>query len=430
MGIIAHKAINSDTAIEDIDPRLDSIRSWWIGAAALVVITIAFGAPYVSVVALKKIAVELGGGARSAPALAYALSSAGAAVGGLAFGWLADRVGILWPLIVGTVMLCAGSVLSGLGGELSFFIGHGVMIGLFEIAAVYSPLVTYVSKWFYRHRGVALSLVASGQQVAGAVWPPVFGVAIDRVGWHMTLFGFGIVSLIVISPMIWFLRHPAPPAEHIGRPGSVPLLQDEIFHNVFFNVMCAASVCCCMAMAMPIGHLVALCGDLGYSQAHGANMLSLLLGCGFVSRLLWGRLANSIGGLQVIFLGVICQAATFSLFLFTVNLTSLYVVSAAFGLGFGGIIPGYVLAVRELCPANQAGWRIATILFFSLTGMAIGGWLSGYMFDLTLDYRNSFTLGIAFNAVAIFLIGGLVFWRHMMFAAREPGSHKTRVFGR
>jgi MFS family permease len=399
-------------------PLIDSARSWSIGISSLVVVTIAFGAPYVSVVALKQIAVDVGSGARSAPALANALSLTGAAVGGLLFGWLSDRTGILLPLIFGGIMLGCGSVLSGMGSEWPLYIGHGLMIGLLGIGAIYSPLITYVSRWFYRRRGLALSLVASGQQVAGAVWPPIFGVAIDLVGWRGTLYGFGIFTVAAVAPMIWLLRHPAPEGELASSQGA-QVSASQLPYDTFFYTMCLASVFCCVAMAMPMGHLVAFCGDLGFSLTQGANMLALLLGCGFVSRLLWGRLSDSIGGLPTIFLGVVCQAAALSLFLVSVNLATLYAVSAIFGFGFGGIIPGYVLTVRELCPGDEAGWRIATILFFSLMGMAFGGWLAGYVFDLTLDYRNSFALGVVFNIFAIFLIGSLLYWKYMRMSVQK-----------
>jgi len=389
------------------DSRFDSVHAWVIATAALGVITVAFGAPYISVVALKEIAVDIGGGARSAPALAYALSSVGAAVGGLLFGWLTDRIGILYPLIFGSLMLVAGTALSGLGTEWSLYVGHGLMIGLLGSAALYSPVVTYVSRWFFRRRGLALSLVASGQQVSGAVWPPVFSAVIDRVGWQATFLYFALLSFALLVPMLALLRHPPPSAEVITAHGQLLPMREDPLHNYFFFVICAASVCCCVAMAMPMGHLVAFCGDLGYSQTQGANMLALLLGCGFISRLLWGRLSDLIGGINTALLSLICQALVLSLFLATQDLTHLYLVSAAFGLGFGGIIPSYVLAVREICPAREAGRRISTLLFFSLTGMALGGWLAGVIFDLTLDYRISFAAGIGFNAVAILLIGGL-----------------------
>lgn len=401
--------------------RLDSARSWRVAIAALVVVTIAFGGPYVCVVALTQVAADMGG-ARSVPALAYALSSAGAGVGGLLFAKWSDRKGLAWPLIIGSVMLGIGSALSASGTEWSLYAGHATL-GLLGIGAVYSPLITYVSKWFDKRRGLALSLVASGQQVAGAIWPLIFEVLIYREGWKWTLFYFGVFSAIAIPPFIFLLRGEVPvQPQEVEDDDQMVSSRGIVSSNFAFGVMCAATVCCCVAMAMPMGHLVAFCGDRGYSLAHGANMLALLLACGFVSRLLWGGLSDWIGGLETILLGAICQAMTLALFLFTYDLALLYLVSAIFGLGFGGIIPAYVLAVRQIYPSDEAGWRIATILFFSLSGMAFGGWLSGYIFDLTLSYQVAWGTGVAFNIVALFLIGGLILWRSEASVLRRLNS--------
>lgn len=391
--------------------RVDSFRSWVVANAALFVVTIAFGAPYITVVALTQIADDIGGGARSVPALAFSLSSIGAGAGGLFFGWWAERVGILKPFILGTIFLIVGTALSGYGTKSSLYLGFG-LLGLLGIGALYAPLVAYVSKWFERRRGLALSWIASGQQVAGALWPPIFERLINLFGWKTSLYYFAIFTGLVLPPLFLLLRGEAPEAS----PRTMATVQSgasetSASYNAAFTIMCIAIVCCCIAMAMPMGHLVAFCGDRGYSLADGTTMLAVLLGCAFLSRLLWGWLSDLIGGLATVWTSAACQAASLALFLPTYDLTKLYFVSIAFGLGFGGIIPAYILAVREICPANEAGWRIATLLFFSMLGMAIGGWLAGYIFDITLDYQIAFGVGVAFNLITLILIGILIGWR-------------------
>jgi MFS family permease len=387
---------------------LDSKRSWTVAFTALGIISLGFGTPYVSVVALTQLASEIGNGARAAPALANALATLGAATGGIAFGWLSDRIGIFWPLVLGAIAIGLGCALSSIGGEWAIYIGHGLLIGFFGIGAIYAPLVTMVSRWFDRRRGTALSLVASGQQVAGAVWPPLFGITIDRFGWRPTILWFGILNTVLILALARTLWDGPPIVESEDRTGGHIDRLEGANANLFLAILCAAIVGCCVAMSMPMSHLVAYCGDLSLGTGRGTEMLALLLGSAFFSRILWGRLSDEIGGLKTVLIGTICQAFLLAAFIFISSLYGLFIISAAFGFGFGGIIPSYILAVRELFPSKEAGSRIAILLFFSLAGMALGSWLGGYIFDRTLDYRWAFTVGVAFNVMTIALVIGLL----------------------
>lgn len=389
---------------------MDSTRSWIVAAAALTLITVGFGAPFVSVVALTQIAFDIGDGARVVPATAYALSSAGTGLGGVLFAQFADRRGLLVPLLLGGSMMAIGCAIASTHNVWFFYLGH-LLLGIFGIGAVYSPLVTYVSRWFVERRGLALSLVASGPQAAGAIWPPIFEPVIASIGWSATLFWFALFSLIIVFPLIPLLRQSPPLAYDQEDQRARRRFVSVIPANVVFVILCIAIIFCCIPMAMPMGHLVAFCSDRGLPAGHGVNMLALLLLSGFISRLLWGRLSDAIGGLETVFLSALCQAFTLALFLISYDLAALYVVSVAFGLGFGGIIPAYVLAVREIFPTREAGWRIATLLFASLIGMAGGAWLSGYTFDLTLSYDFGWSLGVAFNAIMLLMIGGLLIGR-------------------
>ena len=282
--------------------RTDSIEtgtSWLVAVLATAIITITFGAPYVSVVALKPIALELGS-ARSVPSLASALAFLGTGAGGIFMGWWADRVGVRVTVLIGAVMVGSGAMVASIGGALPLLVGHGLLIGLLGNSGIFAPLTTYISRWFDRNRGSALSLVTTGQSVAGALWPPLFAIAIERFGWHRTLLWYGVLTVAAVVPMA-FLLHRAPPPPPAGggggeRPGDATVL--GLPANLALALLCAAIVCCCVAMAMPIGHLVAFCSDLGYQPARGSEMLSLLLGSAFLSRLFWGRLSDRIGGLR------------------------------------------------------------------------------------------------------------------------------------
>jgi MFS family permease len=385
--------------------------SWMVAVVSTVIITITFGAPYVAVMALKPIAAELGV-PRSVPALTNSLAYLGTGAGGIFMGWWADRVGVKWTVPIGAVMVGGGAMLASVGGVWPLLLGHGVMIGLLGNAGVFAPLTSYVSYWFDRRRGVALSLVATGQMTAGAIWPLVFQRTIDAVGWRSTLFWYGVFTIASVLPLSLLLRRdiPVPPADADRaqpQPGAAVL---GLSPNLVMAILSLAVICCCVTMAMPMGHLVAFCSDMGFAPARGAEMLSLLLGSAFVGRMAWGRLSDRIGGLRTILLSSACQAVGLALYLVIDDLVGLYVLSAAFGLGFGGIVPSYVLALRELFPVSQAGWRIALLMFFSLAGMAFGGWLAGAIYDWASYYRPAFAAGVAFNLVNLLLIGGLV-WR-------------------
>jgi MFS family permease len=388
---------------------VETRQSWRVATASLLLIFIGFGTNYVTIVALKPIAADLGA-ARSVPALAYSLAYFGTGIGGVALGWWADRVGVLWPALLGSLMVGAGAVVSSLGGEALLYLGHGLMIGVLGNAGIFPPLMANISRWFDRRRGTALALVASGQQIAGALWPPIFRWAVDAHGWRATMFWYGVFALATMAPLCLFLRR-RPPAE-VKAPGiAAPRRGDAVLGlraNLALALLALAIVACCIAMAMPMAHLVAFCSDLGFLPARGAEMLSLLLAAAFVSRFFWGRLSDRIGGLETVLIGSAAQAAALALFLVVDGLFGLYLVAAAFGLAFGGIIPSYALAVREHFAASEAGWRIATVLLFGLSGMAIGGWLGGFVYDLAASDEPAFLAGLLANLANLAVIAALV----------------------
>jgi MFS family permease len=180
--------------------------------------------------------------------------------------------------------------------------------------------------------------------------------------------------------------------------------------------MCGAAVLCCVPMAMPQSHLVAFCSDLGIARSLGALMLSVLLGTAFISRLIWGAISDRIGGLATVLIGSAWQCVAMIAFLLTQDTAGLFTVSAAFGFGFSGIIPAYVLALRELFPASEASWRIPTVLLFSGVGMAAGGWLAGLLYDHFGYYAPAFSFGIGANILNVLVVGTLVGRRRLRTA--------------
>jgi MFS family permease len=349
---------------------------------------------------------------------ASALAWLGSGVGGILMGRIAEKVGTRWTVIFGSLMIAVGLAISTLGPPWPLWIGHGIFIGLIGLGGINAPMYIYVSRWFDRRRGSALALISSGSYLAGAMWPPMFERAIANFGWRETMLWYALAEVVVIIPLavIYFCAPPElilPAAPHDSAAGKARVLGWP--PNLVFGVICAAAVLCCVPMAMPQGHLVAFCSDLGISRSAGALMLSVLLGTAFLSRQIWGAISDRIGGLATVLIGSAWQSASMTAFLLTQNEVGLFTVAAAFGLGFSGIIPAYVLALRELFPASEASWRIPTLLLFSGAGMALGGWLAGLLYDHFAYYAPAFATGVGANILNLLLIGILVARQRLRF---------------
>jgi MFS family permease len=401
-------------------------KSWFVASLSLVAVAFSFGALWISVIALKPIAAEAGG-VRSVPALATALAWFGSGIGGIAMGWLADRYGVRWSVMIGSVMIAVGLTISSFGQTWQLYLGHGLFIGLLGNAGLNAPLYVYVSRWFDRRRGSALALIASGQYISGAIWPTIFDHTIAAYGWRETMLVFGLAEMLVILPIaIFVLKRPpeviAPPVASTQATRPTVLGWPP---NLVFAMLALAAFCCCMPMSMPQSHLVALCSDLGIKPTHGAAMLSLLLGTAFLSRQMWGWIADRIGGLSTLLIGSIWQFLSILALTFTQDEIGLFTVSAIFGLGFSGLVPAYVLVARELFPAREAGWRVPILLCFTGFGMASGGWFAGVLYDHFGYYAPAFAAGLIFNAMNLALIATLVIQRGGWFG----GSRAVAAYG-
>jgi MFS family permease len=388
---------------------IETKTSWAVATVALVTMLMAFGAAWITAVALKDIAAEVGG-VRSIPALASALAWLGSGIGGILMGRIANAIGTRWTVLCGALMIGLGLTISTFGPPWPLWIGHGLFIGLIGLGGINAPMYIYVSRWFDRRRGSALALISSGSYLAGAMWPPIFERAIAAFGWRETMLWYALAEVVVIVPLavIYFRAPPEVIETATTESGSTSTRVLDWPPNLVFGIMCAAAVLCCIPMAMPQGHLVAFCSDLGMGRSVGALMLSVLLGTAFFSRQIWGAISDRIGGLATVLIGSAWQAASMTAFLFTQNEAGLFTIAAAFGLGFSGIIPAYVLALRELFPASEAYWRIPTLLLFSGCGMALGGWLAGVLYDYFGFYAPAFAAGIGANIFNLVLIGILV----------------------
>jgi MFS family permease len=388
---------------------LDSKTAWLRLCAIVALSTLGGVGMWSVVVTLPYVQAEFGI-SRGAASVPYTLTMLGFGAGGILMGRLTDRFGPMKPLLGATVMLAAGYTLAGLSPSLPVYtLAQGLLIGMLGASAAFAPLVAEASLWFRRRRGIAVAIAASGNYLAGAVWPPVLSWLIGAHGWRTAHLIVGAVLLVTMAPLALLLRTRAPGSQDGGLPGGAGgTTSFGLSRTGLTLVLSAAGVACCVAMAMPQVHIVAYCGDLGYGVARGAEMLSVMLTCGIASRLASGLIADRIGGLRTLLLGSVLQGLALSLFLFFDGLASLYVLSALFGLVQGGIVPSYAVIVRESFPASEAGTRVGIVLMATLVGMAMGGWLSGVIFDATGSYAAAFLNGVVWNMCNVLVVVALL----------------------
>jgi MFS family permease len=379
----------------------------WLRLAAAVVIGMIGGVGMWSVpVSLPAVQAEFAVD-RAAASMPYTMTMIGFAFAGVLLGRMVDRFGIFIPLVVGTLMMCAGYTAASMAPNLTFYVlAQGVLVGGGS-AVFFAPLIADMSHWFDRRRGIAVAVVAAGNYLAGVVWPTPLQHFTEVYGWRAAHLGIAAICLVLLIPLVLLTRRQAPMHGTTAAGGAQRNFVPRdlgISKNTLQVILCVAGVACCVAMSMPQVHIVAYCGDLGYGVARGAEMLSLMLGFGIISRLASGFIADRIGGVATLLLGSVLQGSSLVLYYLFDGLTSLYVISALFGLVQGGIVPSYAMIVREYFPPQEAATRVGITIMATLFGMALGGWMSGAIFDLTGSYRAAFANGIAWNLVNVSIV--------------------------
>ena len=385
----------------------DSGQAWVRLCLALVIASIGAVGMWTVVVVLPTVQAEFAA-SRGAVSLAFTMTMMGFGIGGVVMGRITDRFGIVAAMALSIAFLGVSYVLAGLSATLWQFIAIYFLIGL-GTSATFAPLMAEASHWFERYRGLAVTIVASGNYVAGTVWPPLVNWGVQSVGWRTTHIAIGIFCAVTMTLLLLLLRSQIGDEkvrDHANAPP--PRLDLRLSTNALTVLLCVASISCCVAMAMPQVHIVAYCGDLGYGVARGAEMLSVMMGSGVVSRIGSGFLADKIGGIRTLLIGSVAQAFALLFYLYFDSLTSLYLISAMFGLFQGGIVPSYAIIVREAMPASEAATRVGLVIFASVFGMSFGGWVSGVIFDATGSYAAAFANGLAWNALNIAIMVGLL----------------------
>ena len=398
----------SSPLTQDFDSFVpDSRRAWMRLVVAVVIASLGSIGMWSVVVALPVVQAEFGA-SRGTASLAYTLVMVGFGCGGVLTGKITDRYGIVIAIGLGIGILGLGYIGAGMSSSIWQFILVQFAIGL-SSSATFGPLMAEASHWFDRYRGLAVGIAASGNYFAGAIWPPLVNWGIQSVGWRETHIAIGILIAIAMTLALVVLRllmGAGSRRSHVNAPQ--PQLDLRLSTNALTAILSVAGIACCVAMAMPQVHIVAYCGDLGYGVTRGAEMLSVMLGFGIVSRIGSGFLADRIGGIRTLLIGSVAQASALLFYLFFDSLSSLYVISAMFGLFQGGIVPSYAIIVREAMPAQEAATRVGIVIFASVFGMSFGGWISGVIFDATGSYAAAFLNGVAWNAVNIVIMVSLL----------------------
>ena len=359
------------------------------------------------VVALPMVQTEFAA-SRGTASLAFTMVMLGFGSGGVLTGKITDRYGIVTAIGLGVGILGLGYIGAGTSSSIWQFILVHFAIGL-SASATFGPLMAEASHWFNRYRGLAVTIAASGNYIGGTIWPPLVNWGMQSFGWRTTHIAIGIFTAIAMTlGVVWLrlLMGAGTQRSHVNAPP--PRVDLRLSTNTLTVILSVASIACCVAMAMPQVHIVAYCGDLGYGAARGAEMLSLMLGFGIISRIGSGFLADKIGGIRTLLIGSIAQGSALLFYLFFDGLTSLYIISAMFGLFQGGIVPSYAIIVREAMPASEAATRVGIVIFASVFGMSFGGWVSGVIFDSTGSYAAAFLNGLAWNALNVTIMVALL----------------------
>jgi MFS family permease len=359
---------------------------------------------------------------RGAASLAFTLTMAGFGLGGIVAGKLTDRFGIVITIALAALLMGAGYVAAAQSTALWQFNLICIVIGAGS-SATFGPLMAEASHWFERRRGFAVTVAATGSYFGGTVWPPLVNWWMQSFGWRPAHIAIGLVSTTLMLLALAVLRlqmGASTRRSHVNAPP--PKVDLRLSSNALTTLLFIAGIGCCVAMAMPQVHIVAYCGDLGYGVARGAEMLSLMLACGIVSRVGSGFLADRIGGLPTMLIGSVAQGFALLFYLFFDGLTSLYIISAMFGLFQGGLVPGYAIVIREAMPASEAGTRVGIVIFGTILGMSFGGWISGVIFDATGSYAAAFLNGLGWNALNIIIVTALLLRARSRMGAGMPAA--------
>ncbi|NOC82126.1 CynX/NimT family MFS transporter [Ruegeria sp. HKCCD6428] len=385
-------------------PIHDSRYSWLRLLITLAIATVANVGMWAVIVVMPAVEAEFGAG-RAEASMPYTLAMIGFALGNMWLGQVVDRLGVTSALIGAAVSSALSYVLATLAPSIVLLSAAHLLLGL-GTSIGFGPLIADISHWFMKRRGIAVALVASGNYLSGAIWPTMLSGILARDGWQQVYLTLAVLTLVVVIPLSLLLRRRVPVEAHSTAAASAQINARSVgvSPRALQYILGLAGIGCCVAMSMPQVHIVSYCVGLGYGPAVGAEMLSLMLLGGVVSRIISGLLADRLGGVLTLLIGSLLQCIALFLFLPYDGMVSLYAISLLFGLAQGGIVPSYALIVREYMPPQEAGARVGFVMMMTILGMALGGWMSGWIYDLTGSYQLAFVNGILWNGLNIAIV--------------------------
>lgn len=379
----------------------DTAYAWRRLAISLLIAVIGNAGMWAIIVIMPDVGSEFNA-SRALASLPYTTTMIGFALGNLFIGRAVDRFGVAASLAASAVLISVSYLVAALSPTIMILSIVQFAIG-FGTASCFGPLIADISQWFFKRRGIAVAIAASGNYLSGAIWPVLLNSMAQGEGWRWIYTALAILTIVTVLPLTLLLRRriDATAQAAADTAAQTRALSTGYSPRQLQWMLAIAGIGCCVAMSMPQVHIVSLCVDMGFGAAAGAEMLSIMLLGGVVSRLISGALADRLGGIRTLLIGSTLQAIALFLYLPSGGLASLYIVSLIFGLSQGGIVPSYAVIVREYLPAREAGARVGFVMMMTIMGMALGGWMSGWIYDITGSYEWAFLNGIAWNALNI-----------------------------
>jgi MFS family permease len=380
---------------------------WMIVGAGIVVTCVGVGAMLSLSVFLQPMS-EAMGWSRTGISIAALLNWLCMGAGSFLWGAISDRLGTRVVVLLGGVLLGLGLVTASQAATLGQFqVLFGVIVGL-AAGSFYTPMTATTTRWFTRHRSLAVALVSAGLSVGSAIMGPFVRWLITNYDWRVAMMVTGDLVWLVVLPTALLVRNPpalSPAATAVARTDADhrELTVAQALRTPQFAAIALTYFACCAAHSGPIFHMVTHAIDRGVPAMAAATVLSLASLASLSGKIVCGLVADRVGAKRTLVAGLALQAVAVSFYVFTRDLGSFYALAVVFGFAYGGVMPLYAILVREYFGARSMGTIFGAVAFVSTLGMALGPWAGGSLYDAFGGYFWLYigSFGIGLGAVAI-----------------------------